>query len=246
MQRLADRVVAVFIPVILAIAVAAFVGWYFLAGQTFLFALTTLISVLVIACPCALGLATPTAVMVGIGRGAELGILVKRGEALEAAGRLTVVVFDKTGTLTAGKPEVVGVIAAGGQRKTTCWAPPRRWSAIRCTPWAKPSCAPPPAANWSFPRPAGSIPWHGEGLKATLAGEEILGRQPVLLRPPGHRAAWPRRSRPSRGLQDEGKTVVLLARGGALAGILAIADTLKAGYSPAPSPLSGRWAWPWP
>ncbi|MCU0275885.1 MAG: cation-translocating P-type ATPase, partial [Acidobacteria bacterium] len=114
LQRLADRAVAFFIPVILAVAAAAFFGWYFIGGQPLLFSLTALISVLVIACPCALGLATPTAVMVGIGRGAELGILIKRGEALEAAGKLTMAVFDKTGTLTAGKPEVVEVLGAAG------------------------------------------------------------------------------------------------------------------------------------
>jgi Cu+-exporting ATPase len=114
LQRIADRYVAVFIPVILAVAVLAFTGWYFFAGQTFLFALTTLISVLVIACPCALGLATPTAVIVGIGRGAELGILIKKGEALEMAGKLTTVVFDKTGTLTRGKPQVTALVALDG------------------------------------------------------------------------------------------------------------------------------------
>ncbi len=117
MQRIADRIVAYFIPTILAIAAAAFVYWYFVAHNTLLFSLTALISVLVVACPCALGLASPTAITVGIGRGAELGILVKSGEALEAAERLDVVAFDKTGTLTVGRPDVVDLFARGMDEK---------------------------------------------------------------------------------------------------------------------------------
>jgi len=112
-QRVADRVVTYFIPVILAVAILAFLGWYVVAGESLLFSLTVLISILVVACPCALGLATPTAVTVGIGRGAELGILIKNGEVLEVAPKLDVVVFDKTGTLTRGRPSVVEVITFG-------------------------------------------------------------------------------------------------------------------------------------
>lgn len=108
-QRIADKAVSYFIPTVLMVAIISFIVWYFIIGSTFLFALTTLIAILVIACPCALGLATPTAVTVGIGRGAELGVLIKDGAVLETAGKLTTVIFDKTGTLTAGKPAVVGV-----------------------------------------------------------------------------------------------------------------------------------------
>jgi Cu+-exporting ATPase len=108
-QRIADKAVSYFIPAVLTVAVVAFIVWYFIVGSTFLFSLTTLVAVLVIACPCALGLATPTAVTVGIGRGAELGVLIKDGAVLETAGKLTTVVFDKTGTLTDGKPAVVSV-----------------------------------------------------------------------------------------------------------------------------------------
>ena len=112
-QKIADVAVSYFIPVVLIIALAAFISWYFIAGSSLLFALTAFISVLVVACPCALGLATPTAVTVGVGRGAELGILIKNGEALEVAEKVTTVVFDKTGTLTRGRPEVTDVIPAG-------------------------------------------------------------------------------------------------------------------------------------
>jgi P-type Cu+ transporter len=112
-QRIADTAVSYFIPVVLTIALMSFLIWYLVLGSTLLFSLTALISVLVIACPCALGLATPTAVTVGIGRGAELGILIKNGEALEISEKISTIVFDKTGTLTKGKPEVTDIIAIG-------------------------------------------------------------------------------------------------------------------------------------
>jgi len=108
-QRIADKAVNYFIPVVLAIAIFSFITWYLILGNTLLFALTSLISVLVIACPCALGLASPTAVTVGIGRGAELGVLIKNGEALEISEKLTTIIFDKTGTLTKGEPEVTDI-----------------------------------------------------------------------------------------------------------------------------------------
>ncbi len=113
-QRVADRVAAVFAPAVIAAAAAAFAIWFFAAHQSFAFSMMISISVLIIACPCALGLATPTAIMVGTGRGARMGILIRGGEALETARRLTTVVFDKTGTLTRGRPEVTHVLPAPG------------------------------------------------------------------------------------------------------------------------------------
>jgi Cu+-exporting ATPase len=111
-QRLADRVSAIFVPVILAAALATFLGWM-LSGHGFVAAMVPAVAVLVVACPCALGLATPVAVMVGTGRGAEMGLLIRGGEALERIRALRVVVFDKTGTLTVGKPAVVELRAVG-------------------------------------------------------------------------------------------------------------------------------------
>ena len=116
-QRIADRVSAVFVPSVIAVAIASFLVWYLvgydyfaIATPRFVFSLSIFITVLVIACPCALGLATPTAIMVGTGKGAENGILIKSGEALEVAGKTEVIVFDKTGTLTRGQPEVTDII----------------------------------------------------------------------------------------------------------------------------------------
>ena len=116
LQRLADRVSSIFVPVVLLVAVATFAGWSLFGpdGQRLTLAITTAVAVLIIACPCALGLATPTAVMVGTGRAAELGILIGSSEALETAGRVTTVVLDKTGTITHGRPTVSTVDPTAG------------------------------------------------------------------------------------------------------------------------------------
>ena len=116
--KIADRVAGVFVPVVITIALVTFAFWYFVMGESFVFALQAAIAVLVIACPCALGLATPTAIMVGTGRGAENGILYKRGDVLENAHHIDTMVFDKTGTITQGKPQVVDVITYHGDEKS--------------------------------------------------------------------------------------------------------------------------------
>jgi len=112
-QRFADMISAYFVPAVIGIAILAFLTWYFIVGKDFSFSLIIAVSVLVIACPCALGLATPTAIMVGTGKGAEKGILIKGGDALETAHQLYAVIFDKTGTLTQGKPEVTDIVPYG-------------------------------------------------------------------------------------------------------------------------------------
>ena len=114
--KIADKVAGVFVPTVIAIALITFSFWYLIMGQTFVFALQVAIAVLVIACPCALGLATPTAIMVGTGRGAENGILYKRGDTLENAHHIDTLVFDKTGTITQGKPQVVDIFAYQGDK----------------------------------------------------------------------------------------------------------------------------------
>ena len=116
--KIADRVAGVFVPAVITIALVTFAFWYFVMGESFVFALQVAIAVLVIACPCALGLATPTAIMVGTGRGAENGILYKRGDVLENAHHIDTMVFDKTGTITQGKPQVVDVITYRGDEKS--------------------------------------------------------------------------------------------------------------------------------
>lgn len=115
--KIADRVAGVFVPTVIGIAFVSALFWYFVMSQTFVFSMTVAIAVLVIACPCALGLATPTAIMVGTGRGAENGILYKRGDTLENAHHIDTIVFDKTGTITQGKPQVVDIFAYQGTAK---------------------------------------------------------------------------------------------------------------------------------
>ena len=116
-QKFANTIVSYFIPVILTIAIVVFLVWYLVLGASLLFSLTCLISILVVACPCALGLATPTAVTVGVGRAAEFGILIKNGDTLENAGQIDVAAFDKTGTITEGRPEVDDIIVSDVSEK---------------------------------------------------------------------------------------------------------------------------------
>jgi Cu+-exporting ATPase len=137
-QRLADRISAIFVPVVTVIALLAFAGWWFFAGD-FTSGLVNAVAVLVIACPCALGLATPTAIMVGTGRGAASGILVKNAEALELAKNVEVLAVDKTGTLTQGKPEVTDVVPPSGLVEADCCASPPAWSRAPRTRWPRPS-----------------------------------------------------------------------------------------------------------
>ena len=141
----------IFVPVVVAIAILSALVWLAL-GKDAEFALRVFIAVLTIACPCALGLATPVAIMVGTGKGAELGVLIKSGEALETAYKVRAVVLDKTGTITVGKPSVTDVIrtapAAATARATRSSPWRRRRREARSIPWARPSSWPPKSGRW--------------------------------------------------------------------------------------------------
>jgi Cu+-exporting ATPase len=224
-QRIADIAVTYFIPAVLLIAAAAFVAWYFVFHASTLFALTALISVLVVACPCALGLATPTAVTVGVGRGAELGILIRNGEALEVAEKVTTVIFDKTGTLTRGRPEVTDVVPFGTPRETVL---------ALAAAVEKNSQHPLAAAVVRSAQERGIRPetakdfdtFGGRGVAAVVLGEPVLVGNRAFL---AERSVTIPEEAGARitAFEEEGKTAVLVAAGGALAGIIAIADTLK-------------------
>ncbi|HVP95156.1 MAG TPA: heavy metal translocating P-type ATPase [Methanoregulaceae archaeon] len=224
-QKIADTAVTYFIPVVLVIALAAFIGWYFIAGSSLLFALTALISVLVVACPCALGLATPTAVTVGVGRGAELGILIKNGEALEVAEKITTVVFDKTGTLTRGRPEVTDVIPVGIPETTllTIALAVEKNSehplARAVTQYAEGKGI--AAESASHFQASG-----GKGVIADVLGEEVAVGNRVLMAGRGVVVGQELESSIA-DLEEAGKTSVLIAVGDHIAGVIAIADTLK-------------------
>jgi P-type Cu+ transporter len=224
-QRVADIAVTYFIPVLLIIAAATFVAWYYLLGATLLFALTATISVLVVACPCALGLATPTAVTVGVGRGAELGILIKNGEALEVAEKITTVVFDKTGTLTKGQPEVTDIIRFGIPEATllsitaaveTGSQHPLAQAIVR------------EAKRKGVLRETAEKfdTINGKGVTGLVLGEEVLAGNRALMKDRGVPVDNETELKISL-IEQEGKTAVLVAAGGRMAGVIGIADTLK-------------------
>ena len=224
-QRIADRAVTYFIPAVLSIAGLSFAFWYFFAGQPLLFALTTLISVLVIACPCALGLATPTAVTVGIGRGAELGVLIKRGEALEIPERITAVVFDKTGTLTVGKPSVTDLVPAGVPEATllTLAASVEKNSQH---PLANAIVREAERRALSLQEAVSFDTIGGKGVVAKVLGEEVLIGNRALMKERGVPLPMEIEEKVAI-LEGEGKTVMIVSAGGQLAGLIAVADTLK-------------------
>lgn len=232
MQRLADRAVSLFIPAILTVALASFAGWHWLAGQPLLFSLTILISVLVIACPCALGLATPTAVMVGIGRGAELGILIRRGEALEAAGRLTAVLFDKTGTLTAGRPEVAEIVPAAGVTAGELLRLAAALGSGSRHPLSEAAVRAAAARGLDVPPVSDFDTLEGQGVSARLGEEEAAMGSSDFFRRRGV-AGMEKAAADIERLQGEGRTIVLVARNNALAGVLAVADAVKPSAAPA-------------
>jgi P-type Cu+ transporter len=224
-QRVADIAVTYFIPVVLIIAAITFVVWYYLLEGSLLFALTAMISVLVVACPCALGLATPTAVTVGVGRGAELGILIKNGEALEVAEKITTVVFDKTGTLTKGQPEVTDILRFGIPESTllsiisaveTGSQHPLALAIVR------------EAENKGvLQETAGKFDTiSGKGVVGFVLGEEVLAGNRALMQDKAVQVDILTESKISL-LEQEGKTAVLVAVGGKMTGVIGIADTLK-------------------
>ncbi len=224
-QRLADRVAAVFVPIVLMIALGTFIGWHFLLGSTIAAALIPAVAVLVIACPCALGLATPTAIMVASGRGAELGILIKGGETLEQAGKITTVIMDKTGTITTGTPEVTDVIpmdSTGKERLLTLAASVESRSEHPIA-----SAVTREAAQ----RGISGLPIRsfqalsGLGAQAEVEGAPVIIGNERLMRDRGVEIPSVEAERIKK-LYEQGKTVVLVAVHGRLVGALAMSDTV--------------------
>lgn len=224
-QRLADTVVSYFIPVVLGVALLVFLLWYVVLGSTLLFSLTALISILVIACPCALGLATPTAITVGLGRGAELGILIKNGEALEVSQKITLVACDKTGTLTRGQPEVTDILTVQDGEKQLIWllASLERSSQH---PLAK---AVMHKATQQGIEPGESDAFDtlgGKGILGKVSGREVVAGNRTLFGDKG--ISYPDSlDRQISAWEDEGKTAILVAADGVVLGAVAIADVLK-------------------
>jgi len=217
-QRLADKVTNWFVPVVSLIAFVSFIMWYFLFHATFLFALTIAISVLVIACPCALGLATPTAAMVGIGKAAEYGIIIKGGESLETAYKITTIVFDKTGTLTKGKPEVTNVIPLSNAKEKDVL-----FYASIVEKRSEHSLAEAilnKAKGMKIPEASKFKAIPGKGVEARYQGKKILLGSRKLI----HSLKYEKHI---QELENQGKTVVLVSFNKKVLGLIAIADQLK-------------------
>jgi len=219
-EHLVDRVSSIFVPVVLLLSVAVFVGWFLSAG-TLSAAIVPAISVLVVACPCALGLATPTAVLVGTGQGAKNGVLVKSGAALEKAKRIGAVVFDKTGTLTKGEPEVTDFLLCGQADRAELLAIAAAAEAGSEHPLSRAIGRYALAQGASGAKATGFTASAGVGVFATVAGHKAeIGNEKLVL-DAGECAA-------DQGkLESEGKTVVRLALDGKTRAIFAIADALR-------------------
>jgi P-type Cu+ transporter len=241
-QALADKISAWFVPAVLAIAALTFLGWLTLGSASFETALINAISVLVIACPCALGLATPTAIMVGMGKGAENGILFKSSAALEKAKTINTVVLDKTGTITRGEPEVTDVEAIATEM------PVDDWFALAATaergsehPLARAIVRAAEARGIAAAQPQKFTAVPGKGLTAYVADRQVSVGNLALLQQQGvavDAAALARLS----ALQDQGKTAMLVAIDGALAGLIAMSDMIKPGSAEAIAALRQRGA----
>jgi len=231
-QKLADRVAGVFVPAVITIAAITFLVWYFALGASFTISLINAVAVLVISCPCALGLATPTAIMVGTGRGARMGILFKNSEALETAHKLTTVVLDKTGTLTAGEPTLTDVIPISG------WSPPAIAAALSPKDALLALAA---SAEHGSEHPLGEAivaaakerkqPLYaatefeavtGAGVRAKIGASQVFVGK--LSASQSHAAPDDARAK----LENEGKTVMFVEVDGQFSGTIAVADILKA------------------
>ncbi len=232
-QKLADQVSAVFVPAVIAIAAVTFLVWYFVvppdptaAMPQFTRALINMVAVLVIACPCAMGLATPTAVMVGTGKGAEMGILFKNSEALERAGGVTLVVLDKTGTITRGQPAVTDVVADGIPEdellRLAASVEQGSEHPLGEAIWAE-------AGNrgLTLSEPQGFQAEVGHGVTAEVDGHRVMVGNLRMMQ--AHNLALNGLEREAARLQSEAKTAMLVAVDGAVRGVIAVADTVKEG-----------------
>ena len=221
-QRFADKVSGIFVPVVICLAIVTFLAWFFVLGQPFSFSLMVAVAVLVVACPCSLGLATPTAIMVGTGIGAQRGILIKNAESLEMMHKINAVVFDKTGTITEGKPKVTNFLTAETESERGlligyAYAVERNSEhplAEAIVDYAKRE-----NATHGEVTDFSAIP--GFGVSATVGGKSVYLGKPEKESPGADIAAA------IGHLQEEGKTVMVLKVDGVLRGIIAVADTIK-------------------
>jgi P-type Cu+ transporter len=232
-QKMADQVSAVFVPIVIGIAALTFTGWYFFGPplpinsdiSNFTRALINMVAVLVIACPCAMGLATPTAIMVGSGKGAEAGILFRTSEALERAGRVNVVVLDKTGTITKGQPAVTDIVTSGKLTKDELLRLAASVEKGSEHPLGESIWAEATTRGLVLVEPTGFKAEAGHGVQAEVEGRSVMVGNMRMFQTRGIQLGS-LESEVTR-LQSEAKTAMLVAIDNEAAGIIAVADTIK-------------------
>ena len=224
--QMADIVSGYFVPVVCIIALVVGIAWYFGTGGNLELALTLFISVLVIACPCALGLATPTAIMVGTGKGAENGILIKGGEALETAHKINTIVFDKTGTITEGKPTVTDVLTTEGSKQEDLLRLAASAEKSSEHPLGQAIVAGAQNKGLELLKVDNFNSLTGRGIEAAISGQTVLAGNRKLMDERG--ISLSALEEASDRLAGEGKTPMYVAVDGRLAGIVAVADVVKA------------------
>ena len=224
-QRFADAVSAYFVPIVILIAIITFIVWVFIIKKEVSFGLITAVAVLVIACPCALGLATPTAIMVGTGKGAKQGILIKGGDALETAHKIKQIVFDKTGTITKGTPEVTDVFAL---RPSTAEQVVQLAASIEKSsehPLAEAIVKSAKERVIQLVKVQGFKAIPGFGIEGKIAGiRHVFGNAKLMTK---EKIEINQVREKVESLEDQGKTVMMLAKGKKVIGIVAVADTIK-------------------
>ena len=225
-QNFADKISAWFVPAVIGLAVLTFLVWFFMLGSTLAFALMAFTSVIVIACPCALGLATPTSLMVGTGKGAEYGILVKGGEALEAASNISAVIFDKTGTLTKGKPEVTDVVAFGEIKEEVLLGLIAGLEKLSEHPLAEAIYNYAKEKNIVISEVHNFKAIAGRGVEGEILNEKYYFGNRKLLNDIVKISIGDIEQQISR-LEELGKTVMIFANSENILGIIAVADTVK-------------------
>ncbi len=230
--RLVDKVASVFVPVVLIIAVVTFLAWYNLGPEPWAgFALVTTMTVLIIACPCALGLATPMSIMVGVGKAAEYGVLIRNGDALQQAGKLTTVILDKTGTVTEGKPGVTALLPVSGLDETYLLQMAAGVEAGSEHPLAQAVLDAASERNITVPQASDFEAVTGRGVRGSVDGKDVLfGNHKFMVDNNIHPKALEEKA---SMLAAQAETPVYLAVGGELAGIVSIADPVKADSRPA-------------
>jgi len=225
-QALADRIAAVFVPVVIGIAIVTFGLWFLLAGAAFTYAMVNFIAVLIIACPCALGLATPTAIMVGTGRGAAMGILIKNAESLERAHDIDTVVFDKTGTITEGKPSVVDLELCGGfsEAQVLSRAASLEKRSEHPLGWAIVEYA--AGRNVAIEPVESFTSLSGMGVTGVVSGDAVVVGNAAMMRE--YAIHDTEMETAAARFAGQGRTPILVAINGSPAAVISVADTIRA------------------